>query len=391
MMNHWLLPDHVADVLPTQARQIEEVRRALLDTANRYGFELVIPPLIEHLDSLLIGVGTSTQSSLNLQTFKLVDQHSGRSLGVRADTTSQVARIDAHLLNRQGLARLCYCGPVLHTRPTTPRASREPLQFGAEIYGHSGWEADLEVIELALASLAIGGVENPIIDFSDIRIATSLVASVNLNPYQQAAIYEALAQKDASALCAMTDLTQELRSTLTTLLGLYGNLGVLNQARKVLPQQPAITSALDGLELIAAHLMSIGVPRDSIRFDLAELGAYGYYTGIRFAIYSAGVQDALARGGRYDEFGHIFGRKRSAVGFSLDIKALVDALAPPMPKASIRMPWSDDPALRLAASALRSQGETVICFLPGHSPEATEFVCDRELILVGNQWIVNPL
>jgi ATP phosphoribosyltransferase regulatory subunit len=175
MTNRWLLPDHMADVLPTQARQIEETRRALLDVANRHGFELVMPPLVEHLDSLLIGAGSNAGGALDLQTFKLVDQHSGRSLGVRADTTPQVARIDAHLLNRQGLTRLCYCGPVLHTRPATPHASREPLQFGAEVYGHAGLEADLEIMELALASFTIGGIQDAILDLSDVRVVGALL------------------------------------------------------------------------------------------------------------------------------------------------------------------------------------------------------------------------
>ena len=391
MTNRWLLPDHIADVLPTQARQIEEVRRSLLDAANRYGFELVMPPLVEHLDSLLIGTGASMGGALDLQTFKLVDQHSGRSLGVRADTTPQVARIDAHLLNRQGLTRLCYCGPVLHTRPVTAHASREPLQFGAEIYGHAGLEADLEVMELALASLAIGGVKNTLIDLSDVRIAAALMSAQSLDAALQASVYQALAAKDASLLKEMTELGAELQSNLLVLLSLYGDLAVLDKARQTLPALPAVTAALDGLDWIAEQLTASGFDLKSIRFDLADLGGYGYYTGVRFAIYSGAANDALARGGRYDEVGAVFGRKRPAVGFSLDIKALVDSVRAPAPKASIRMPWAADPALRLAASALRRMGETVICVLPGHESEADEFACDRELVRVGDQWVVKSL
>ncbi len=381
----------MADVLPTQARQIEEVRRALLDTANRYGFELVMPPLVEHLDSLLIGSGGSKGGALDLQTFKLVDQHSGRSLGVRADSTPQVARIDAHLLNRQGLTRLCYCGPVLHTRPATAHASREPLQFGAEIYGHAGLEADLEVMELALASLAIGGVKNTVIDLSDVRIAAALMSAHSLDASLQATVYLALAAKDAAALKAMSELGADLLTDLLSLLGLYGDLGVLDKARQTLPALPHVTQALDGLDWMAKQLMASGFDAQSIRFDLADLGGYGYYTGVRFAIYSVTAKDALARGGRYDEVGAVFGRKRPAVGFSLDIKALVDSVKAPAPKASIRMPWAADPALRLAASALRRMGETVICVLPGHESEADEFACDRELVRVGDQWVVKSL
>lgn len=391
MTNRWLLPDHIADVLPTQARQIEETRRALLDAANRYGFELVMPPLVEHLDSLLIGAGASMGGALDLQTFKLVDQHSGRSLGVRADTTPQVARIDAHLLNRQGLTRLCYCGPVLHTRPATAHASREPLQFGAEIYGHSGLEADLEVMELALASLAIGGVKDTLIDLSDVRIAAALMSEYSLAAALQATVYQSLAAKDAPAIKEMAELSAELCAALLALLGLYGDLSVLNKARQTLPALPAVTAALDGLDWIAKQLAASGLDTNAIRFDLADVGGYGYYTGVRFAIYSGAANDALARGGRYDEVGAVFGRKRPAVGFSLDIKVLVDSVRAPAPKASIRMPWAVDPALRLAASALRRVGETVICVLPGHESEADEFACDRELVHVGDQWVVKSL
>ena len=241
MTNRWLLPDHIADVLPTQARQIEETRRALLDAANSYGFELVMPPLVEHLDSLLIGAGASTGGALDLQTFKLVDQHSGRSLGVRADTTPQVARIDAHLLNRQGLTRLCYSGPVLHTRQATAHASREPLQFGAEIYGHAGQEADLEIMELALQSLAIGGIQNVILDLSDVRIASCLLAHYPSSKAMEANIYVALAAKDAPAITEMAGLDESLRGALLTLLSLYGDVSVLATAAQKLPKLPEIT------------------------------------------------------------------------------------------------------------------------------------------------------
>ncbi len=389
--NRWLLPDHMADSLPTQARQIEEVRRALLDTANSYGFELVMPPLVEHLDSLLIGAGAQSGSALDLQTFKLVDQHSGRSLGVRADITPQVARIDAHLLNRQGLTRLCYCGPVLHTRPATPHASREPLQFGAEIYGHAGLEADLEVMELALASLSIGGINDSVIDLSSVSIVQALLQGSKVDDASQAFIYKALAAKDSSSLLENTALPAELCSTLIAVLSLYGGMDVLDKARVVLPKTSAITAALDDLSWLAKHLVASGLQVGSIHFDLSDLGGYGYYTGVRFAIYSASSKDALARGGRYDNVGEAFGRQRPAVGFSLDIKGLVDSAKPHARKASIRAPWRDDAGLRLAVTALRAMGETVICVLPGHESEADEFSCDRELMQVAGQWVVKSL
>jgi ATP phosphoribosyltransferase regulatory subunit len=387
----WLLPDHMADVLPTQARQIEEIRRALLDSANRYGFELVMPPLAEHLDSLLIGAGSVQDSALNLQTFKLVDQASGRTLGVRADTTPQVARIDAHLLNRQGLTRLCYCGPVLHTRPATPHASREPLQFGAEIYGHAGLEADLEIIELAIQSFDVADIGDVVIDVSDVRIVSALLEAFPIEIDLQANVYAALATKDASALRELVDLPEALRAALLTLLSLYGDARVLDEARKKLPLLPIIAKSLDNLQWLAKHLTANGLPQSSIRFDLADLGGYGYYTAIRFALYSRHAKDALARGGRYDDVGAVFGRKRAAVGFSLDVKALVEAAKSHAPRAAIRAPWSEDASLRLAVRGLRASSEIVICVLPGHESEADEFACDRELVQVSGQWIVKNL
>jgi ATP phosphoribosyltransferase regulatory subunit len=382
MTNRWLLPDHIADILPTQARQIEEIRRALLDNANRCGFELVMPPLVEHLDSLLIGAAaqTGTASALDLQTFKLVDQLSGRSLGVRADTTPQVARIDAHLLNRQGLTRLCYCGPVLHTMPASPHASREPLQFGAEVYGHAGLEADLEVIQVAVNSLAVGGIHNCLIDLSDVRIAEALLEGITVD---KASIYAALAAKDTSALQAHPELL--------LLLSLYGGIDVLDTARRTLPQTLAMTNALDSLQWLTEHLVAGGIAAETIRFDLSDLGGYGYYTGTRFALYSSTAKDALARGGRYDEVGAVFGRKRPAVGFSLDIKAVVASSKPHAPKPAIRAPWGTDAALSLAVRGLRARGEVVICILPGHENEADEFACDRELTLTDGLWAVKTI
>ncbi len=391
MTNRWLLPDHIADVLPAQARHIEETRRLLLDMANSYGYELVMPPLVEHLDSLLIGSGAVTGGALDLQTFKLVDQHSGRSLGVRADTTAQVARIDAHLLNRQGLARLCYCGCVLHTRQANAHASREPLQFGAEIYGHAGQEADLEVMELLLRSLAVGGINDVVLDLSDVRIVKSLLAQNPISEGLQTDIYAALAAKDTPAIAAMSGLSETLRTSLLTVLSLYGGVSILERAQQALPPLPAITSALDGLQWLAQELMAQGIAPERIGFDLADLGEYGYYSGVRFAAYSAGAKHALARGGRYDNVGEVFGRKRAAVGFSLDIKVLVESMQAPAAKASIRMPWRADTSLRLVAQDLRDKGETVICVLPGHEAKVDEFACDRELIQIDGAWVVRDL
>ena len=382
-MSAWVLPDHIADVLPSEARHIEELRRDLLDMARCYGYELVMPPLLEHLESLLTGTG----EALDLQTFKLVDQLSGRMMGLRADTTPQVARIDAHLLNRKGVARLCYCGPVLHTRPDKPHATREPLQFGAEIYGHAGLEADLETLLLALDCLHVAKVKSPMVDMADVRIVNSLLSGVEMAPGMLAQIHAALAAKDASELASLTrTFPSSSRDGLLALVQLYGDHKVLIEAEKALKSSPAITSSLLNLKWLASHLE--GTP---VTFDLADLQGYAYYSGVRFAIYTPSAGDAVARGGRYDEVGAVFGRNRPAAGFSLDVKSLVGAVAPRALRAAIRAPWGEASALRAAISSLRAQGETVVCALPGHESEVDEFQCDRELIQVAKQWVVQAV
>lgn len=387
-MSAWVLPDHIADVLPSEARHIEELRRELLDTARGYGYELVMPPMLEHLESLLTGTG----EALDLQTFKLVDQLSGRMLGLRADTTPQVARIDAHLLNRQGVTRLCYCGPVLHTRPDRPHATREPLQFGAEIYGHAGLEADLEALLLALDCVRATRVERLTVDLADARIVRSLLAGSGLDGARLAQLHAALATKDATELAALTrEVAPATREALQALIGLYGDAKVLAEAVKVLPRTPVIQQALEQMQWLSGH-----VEGARVSFDLADLRGYAYYSGMRFGIYTPGASDALVRGGRYDEVGAVFGRNRPAVGFSLDVRELVAVAAKPPLKAAIRAPWLDagpDAAeLRGAIAALRRSGETVVCVLPGHESEVDEFHCDRELARdAAGRWAVRAL
>ncbi len=387
MASAWLLPEHIADVLPSQARRIEELRRELLDMARGYGCELVMPPLLEHLDSLLSGTG----HALDLQTFKLVDQLSGRSLGLRADTTPQVARIDAHLLNRAGVTRLCYCGPVLHTRPAGLNASREPLQFGIEIYGHAGLEADLEVQELALDAVQRAGLKHTTLDLGDARLVRGVLGDLDLSAAAMAELVTALATKDGVALSALSrDLPASVRQGLQCLLSLYGGIEVLALARRQLPAHPLITAALDDLQWLSAHLQQTH-PEIRLGFDLADLTGYAYYSGVRFALYAEGSSDAVLRGGRYDEVGAVFGRRRPAVGFSLDLKAL-EALSPPTPlRAAVRAPWSEALGLRAAVRALRAAGETVVCVLPGHEHEGDEFNCDRELVQLDSQWVLRAL
>ena len=382
-MSAWVLPDHIADVLPSEARHIEELRRELLDMARCYGYELVIPPLLEHLESLLSGAA----SALDLQTFKLVDQLSGRMLGLRADSTPQVARIDAHLLNRRGVTRLCYCGPVLHTRPGGPHATREPLQLGAEIYGHAGLEADLEVLSLALAGLSAVKAQALAVDMADARIVRALTSGMALSATGLSQIHAALAAKDLSELKVLTrDAPAASRRGLLALPLLYGGAEVLTEAEKLLPPGPLIAQALAELRWLAHRVEGVRVS-----FDLADLRGYAYYSGATFSIYARGGSDALVRGGRYDEVGAVFGRNRPAAGFSLDLKALVGVLAPRSLRAAIRAPWRDAGALRSAIASLRAQGETVVCALPGHDHEEDEFHCDRELVEFAGSWQVQTI
>jgi len=394
MSSAWLLPEHIADVLPAQARRVEELRRVWLDAARTYGYELVMPPLLEHIESLLSGTG----HALDLKTFKLVDQLSGRTLGLRADATPQVARIDAHLLNRAGVTRLCYCGPVLHTRPASPHASREPLQLGAEIYGHSGLEADLEIAELALEGLQASGLgEGLVIDLADVRLVEGVLDALGV-PHEQSAretVVAALTAKDVAVLrewCERHKLPQAA-PTLVSLTSLYGSDEVLQQARATLPAHPLVTQALDSLQQLGASLRQ-AQPGLAVGFDLSDLSGYAYYSGTRFAIYGQGHADALVRGGRYDEVGAVFGRRRPAVGFSLDLKLMAELLASRVGLAvrhAIRAPWSQDAALRQAVRELRGQGHTVVCALPGHDHDVQEFDCDRELAWVDGRWTLRAL
>ncbi len=382
-MSAWLLPDHIADVLPSEARHIEDLRRDLLDVARRHGYELVIPPMVEHLQALLTGAGRQRA----LDTFQLVDQLSGKTLGVRPDITPQVARIDAHLLNRQGVTRLCYCGPVLHTRVSRARASREPLQLGAEIFGHDGLEADLEALDLAQALIQEAGLTGVRFDLGDARIFPAVLEATGLDVRQQSELRDAMATKSQSSVASLSQsLNPQIRESLAFLVQAYGDLSLLDEASKALKAFPKALKALDDLRWLARHLVDLPVS-----FDLADMSGYAYYTGVRFAAYSPGCSDAVLRGGRYDEVGAAFGRKRPAVGFSLDLKTWVQQVPALALGAAIRAPWSEDQELRSAIARLRGQGHTVVCVLPGHESEVDEFDCDRELIRVGDHWVVQTL
>ena len=380
MSSAWLLPEHIADVLPARARHIETLRRGLLDAARGFGFELVIPPMLEHIESLLSGTG----HALDLQTFKLVDQLSGRTLGLRADGTPQAARIDAHMLNRSGVVRLCYCGPVLHARPTGSAATREPLQFGAEIYGHEGLAADLEILDLMLECLRTAGIEDVVVDLADARIVRAVLAGVAVDADRLEAVYAALAAKDTVELRTLSaGFPAPARQGLEALVGLYGDEATLAEAARRLPERAAITRALDELRRLAAHAREAH-PRARIGFDLADSSGYAYYSGARFAAYARGASDASARGGRDDEVGAIFGRNRPAVGFGLDVKDLALLSSPPPSGEPIVAPRSDDVALRDAVRALRERGEIVVAALDGDGAAAV----DRRLVSSDGRWVV---
>jgi ATP phosphoribosyltransferase regulatory subunit len=314
----WLLPEHIEDILPGEAARIEVLRRAILDLFFRHKYELVMPPLVEFTDSLLTGTG----HDLDLRTFKLVDQLSGRMMGVRADITPQVARIDAHLLNRKGVTRLCYCGSVLHARPAGPGATREPIQIGAEIFGHAGIASDLEIQSLLCQSLAAAAVKGARMDVGHVAVFRSLVQAAEIGRELEVELFEALQKKDAPALKILTRRTDaKTRAALLLLPDLYGGAEVLDLAEKKLPRLPDLRKALDTLRTLAK---ASPIP---VSVDLAELRGYHYHSGVVFDAYCDGVSGAVARGGRYDEVGKAFGRPRAATGFSIELRSLASVPA----------------------------------------------------------------
>ncbi|MBU3606453.1 ATP phosphoribosyltransferase regulatory subunit [Polynucleobacter sp. MWH-Creno-3A4] len=383
-MNRWLLPEDIADVLPAQARKVETLRRTILDLYQSYGYELVTPPILEFLDSLLTGTG----SDLNLQTFKLVDQLSGRTLGLRADMTPQVARIDAHLLNRTGVTRLCYAGSVAHARTPVGSLAREELQIGAEIYGCATWEADFEAITLLLKTLSTAGLEKVYLDLSHAGILTGILAEQKLDRNAIESLYDLLQSKDRPRLsqwasCLPAKTTEALMA-LTELNGPCAE--VLVKAKKVLPQHAAIDQALADLErLVAAVSASSGL---ELSIDLADLRGYQYHSGVMFAAYVDKHPQPIARGGRYDHVGQAFGRSRPATGFSLDLLTLASLSPLSVRKLAITAPWINDAELNQAIDALRSQGEVVVQLMAGETADAAEYECDRELVKQGNSWVV---
>jgi len=386
-VNRWLLPEDIADVLPAKARKVEQLRRSLLDLYRSYGYELVAPPLLEFLDSLLTGTG----SDLNLQTFKLVDQLSGRTLGLRADMTPQVARIDAHLLNRTGVTRLCYAGSIAHTRTPIGCSSREELQLGAEIYGHAGWEADLEALTLLLQTLQTAGLKQVYLDLSHAGILTGILADQAIPKEDIETLYGLLQSKDRSGLANWSrNLPQPVGHALMALTELSGPATeVLARARKVLPSNALVSDALALLEQLTTAIASTpSAPEVSI--DLADLRGYQYHSGMMFTAYVDALSQPIARGGRYDHVGQAFGRARPATGFSIDLLTLAGLSTDLEERSAILAPWVSDASLNAAIQALRAAGEIVVQLAPGDAALSAEYRLDRVLVEQGGTWKVQP-
>jgi ATP phosphoribosyltransferase regulatory subunit len=387
--DRWLLPEGIEEILPPAAGRLERLRRALLDLYQSWGYELVIPPLIEFLDSLLTGAG----DDLELQTFKLTDQLSGRMMGVRADMTPQVARIDAHLLKRAGPVRLCYLGPVLRTRADGFGGSRSPYQAGVELYGHRGHESDLEVLTLMLTTLRIAGIGDAHLDLGHVAIFRELVRQAGLDQEREALLFEALQRKALPEIRGyLAAWNPACREPLLALAELNGGQEVLDEAESRLAATGAgVHEALATLRRLTAALQQQW-PDLPIHVDLAELRGYHYHTGVLFAAYVPGQGQAVAQGGRYDEIGQVFGRARPATGFSVDLATLLLLGSTPEPvNAGIYAPpLADEPALEQQVVALRNQGERVIRALPGAAVEPLDLGCDRVLAQREGEWMVIP-
>ncbi len=390
-VDRWLLPDGIEEVLPPEAARIETARRHVLDLFQRWGYELVITPHVEFLESLLTGAG----QDLDLKTFKVIDPLSGRQMGLRADITPQVARVDAHTLRREGPSRLCYAGSVLHAKPQALATSRSPIQLGAELYGDNSSSSDLEVISLMLETLGLVEVPDVHMDLGHVGIYRGLARAAGLSGDAEQRLFDALQRKAMDEISALTaDVEPALASMLRALARLCGGRETLDAARALLAGAPAaVLESLEGLIRIADQL-AVRYPELPLYFDLGELRGYHYHTGVVFAVFVPGVGQSIAQGGRYDDIGADFGRARPATGFSTDLKTLVSLgkaeLVAPM--VGIWAPYNTDPALWQAICRLRERGERVVQALDGQRDDAVLSAgCDRQLLLQESSWIVTPL
>jgi len=389
--DRWLLPEGVDEVLPPQAERLEALRRRILDLFHSWGYDLVIPPLIEYLESLLTGVG----HDLDLQTFKLTDQLTGRLMGVRADMTPQVARIDAHRLRRDGPTRLCYLGPVLHTLPSAFAGSRNPFQIGAELYGHRGLESDVEVMCLMLDTLAAAGFDSVLLDLGHMAIFRGLSRQAALDRDQESIIFDALQRKACPEINRYLNdwsIAPRAAGLMCALPALNGGESILAQAQEVFAgASQSVIEALAELREIA-RLLAARAPAVELHFDLAELRGYHYHTGVMFAAYVPGQGQALAKGGRYDDIGRVFGRARPATGFSTDLKLLIGSgTAAGAAQDAVFAPWSEDVRLAAAVAELRRGGRRVVYALPGQAGSAAELGCNKSLNCIDGQWQVTEV
>jgi ATP phosphoribosyltransferase regulatory subunit len=387
----WILPAGIEEVLPPRAYDLELLYRKIADQFDTWGYELVMPPLIEYLDSLLTGTG----EDLDLKTFKITDQQTGRLMGIRADMTPQVARIDSSILNKETPVRLCYLGTVLHTRPGTLAGTRAPMQVGAELFGHSGVESDAEILSLMLKTLEVAGITNAHVEIGHVGIYRGLIKQLNITPEQELIVSSAMHKKSKAELIVQLDdwsVSRELADAALALIDLYGDIEVLNQAREIFSSiDKSIVNCIDELSQIA-DLTLTQVKDASLLFDLSDFRGYKYHNGMMFTAYMHGQGQGIAFGGRYDGIGKGFGRSRPATGFSADVKLLFNLISrPARMTSSILATGLEMPGLHDAVNELRNQGERVIYQLPDQVGDAREMGCDRELYLDDGQWKVRKL
>ena len=387
--DRWLLPEGIEELLPNEARCIEKLRRNLLDLFYTWGYEFVIPPFVEYLESLLTGVG----NDLELHTFRLVDQRNGRMLGIRADMTPQVTRIDSHQLNREGPTRLCYLGTVLRAQGDDFTNSRSLMQLGAELYGHTGIESDVEILTLMLAAIKVAGVEDIFIDIGHVGIFHGLVRQANLDKEQESVLFDLLQRKavvELNEFLSGLTIDKQLNSMISELIWLNGDFEVIEKARKILKNASAeVQQAIDDIELLATKISKLAAGT-RLHFDMAEVRGIRYHTGIVFAAYTPGVGQSIAQGGRYDGIGKVFGRARPSTGFSADLRTLMRLSDQKMEKLSgILAPSLVDESLHNKVNELRLSGERVLFELPGLEYDAPALMCDRVLIKEKGEWVVN--